>query len=85
VYSKDLLELEEKHGVTIYRTPDSIFEDQLKAWDVLTERLSEDPYFKKVVDSQRAWAKRVVYYESVNAAPFVQGYEHIFGPLPGSA
>jgi hypothetical protein len=44
--------------------------------------LSADPFFKKVVESQRAWAKRVVYYEALNAAPFVQGYEHIYGKLP---
>ena len=84
-YSKDLEELQSKHGVTVYRTPDSIFEDQLAAWDVLTERLSEDPFFKKVVESQRAWAKRVVFYEALNSAPFVKGYERMFGKLPGSA
>jgi TRAP-type mannitol/chloroaromatic compound transport system substrate-binding protein len=82
IYSKDLDELQTKHGVKVYRTPDSVFETQLKAWDVLTERLSADPFFKKVVESQRAWAKRVVYYEALNAAPFVQGYEHIYGKLP---
>ena len=85
-YSKDLEELQTKHGVHVYRTPKSIFEDQLAAWDVLADRLmSEDPFFKKVVDSQRAWAKRVVFYESLNAAPFTMGYEHLFGKLPGSA
>ena len=82
IYSRDLETLQTKHGVTVYRTPDSIFDAQLKAWDVLTERLSADPFFKKVVDSQRAWAKRVVFYETLNAAPFVRGYEHIFGKLP---
>ncbi len=81
-YSKDLEDLQENHGVTVYRTPDDIFNDQLAAWDVLTERLSADPFFNKVVQSQRAWAKRVVFYETLNAAPFVKGYEHLFGELP---
>ena len=85
-YSKDLEELQTKHGVTVYRTPDSVFDDQLAAWDKLSERLQgEDPFFKKVVESQKAWAKRVVFYESLNSAPFIRGYEHIFGKLPGSA
>ena len=85
-YSKDLDELQTKHGVTVYRTPDSVFDDQLAAWDKLSERLQgEDPFFKKVVESQKAWAKRVVFYESLNSAPFIRGYEHIFGKLPGSA
>jgi TRAP-type mannitol/chloroaromatic compound transport system substrate-binding protein len=82
IYSKDLEELQTTHGVKVYRTPVSIFDAQLKAWDVLTERLSQDPFFKKVVESQRAWAKRVVFYETLNAADFVRGYEHIFGKLP---
>ena len=82
IYSRDLEELQAKHGVKVYRTPASIFDEQLKAWDVLTERLSEDAFFKKVVESQRAWAKRVVYYETLNSADFVRGYEHLFGDLP---
>jgi len=81
-YSTDLQDLQESHGVKVYRTPDSIFDTQLAAWDVLTERLSQDAFFKKVVESQRAWAKRVVFYEALNTADFVRGYEHIFGKLP---
>ena len=38
----------------------------------------EDPFFKKVVESQLAWAKRVAYYEFLNAADFKLGYEHVF-------
>ena len=82
IYSRDLEDLQANHGVEVYRTPETVFDAQLEAWDVLTERLSEDPYFKKVVESQRAWAKRVVYYEALNSADFVRGYEHIFGELP---
>ena len=61
------------------RTPKSIFQEQLKAWDVLTKRLSdEDPFFAKVVESQRAWAKRVAYYMFLNEADYAMGYEHVF-------
>lgn len=82
-YSKDLQELIQKHRVNVIRTPQSIFQAQLKAWDVVTKRLSdEDPMFKKVVDSQRAWAKRVGYYWFFNNADYKLGYEHIFGKLP---
>ena len=57
-YSRDLEILKDKHNVNVLRTPKSIFEEQLKAWDVLTKQLSDaDPFFKKVVDSQRKWAK----------------------------
>jgi TRAP-type mannitol/chloroaromatic compound transport system substrate-binding protein len=84
-YSRDLQELIHKHKVNVIRTPTSIFQDQLKAWDVVTKKLeSEDPFFKKVVESQKAWAKRVAYYMFLNEADYRMGYEHIFRTkLPG--
>lgn len=81
-YSKDLQELINKHKVNVIRTPKPIMDAQLKAWDVITKKLSdEDPFFKKVVDSQRAWAKRVAFYWFLNEADYKAGYEHIFGKL----
>ena len=81
-YSKDLEELQTVHKVNVMRTPKSIFEAQLKAWDIVTKRLSdEDPFFKKVVESQRSWAKRVAKYWFLNDADYKLGYEHIFGKL----
>ena len=78
-YSRDLQTLKDKHGVNVLRTPKSIFVEQLKAWDILTKRLSdEDPFFAKVVESQRAFAKRVAYYMFVNEADYKLGYEHVF-------
>jgi len=81
-YSRDLDELINKDKVNVLRTPKSIFEAQIKAWDVINKRLSdEDPFFKKVVDSQRAWARRVAKYWFLNDADYKLGYEHIFGKL----
>ncbi|MCK5919746.1 MAG: hypothetical protein KAG66_02315, partial [Methylococcales bacterium] len=78
-YSNDLVVLEEL-GVNVYRTPDSIMADQLAAWDKVTKRLSdESPFFAKVVESQKAWAKRVVRYETLNSPDYAGAYEHYFG------
>jgi TRAP-type mannitol/chloroaromatic compound transport system substrate-binding protein len=78
-YSRDLQDLQTKHKVNVIRTPKSVMAEQLKAWDVLTKRLSdEDPFFAKVVESQRAWAKRVAFYMFINEADYRLGYEHIF-------
>jgi TRAP-type mannitol/chloroaromatic compound transport system substrate-binding protein len=78
-YSRDLQVLINKHKVKVIRTPRAVFQSQLDAWDILTKRLSdEDAFFKKVVESQRDWAKRVVYYWAYNDAPFKMGYEHVF-------
>ncbi len=81
-YSNDLVTLQEDHGVNVYKTPDSVLQDQLNAWDVVAERLSaDDPFFAKVIESQRAWAKRVVRYELLNAPNYQGAYEHYFGSL----
>ena len=78
-YSRDLQELITKHKVNVIRTPKSIMAEQLKAWDVLTPKLSqEDPFFAKVVESQKAFAKRCAYYVLFNEADYRLGYEHIF-------
>jgi TRAP-type mannitol/chloroaromatic compound transport system substrate-binding protein len=78
-YSRDLQDLINKHKVNVIRTPKSIMAAQLVAWDVLTKRLSdEDPFFAKVVESQRAWAKRVAFYMFLNEADYQLGYEHVF-------
>ena len=78
-YSRDLQELITKHKVNVLRTPKAVMAEQLKAWDVLTDKLSkEDPFFAKVVESQRAFAKRAAYYVFMNEADYKMGYEHVF-------
>jgi TRAP-type mannitol/chloroaromatic compound transport system substrate-binding protein len=78
-YSRDLQILIDKHKVNVIRTPESIMVEQLKAWDIISKRLSDaDPFFKKVVDSQRAFAKRAAFYVWLNEADYKLGYEHVF-------
>src|SRR5690606_37106606 len=56
-YSKDYIELQ-KQGVKFYKTPDAILQQQLKIWDEMIEKRSaENPLFKKVLESQRAFAQ----------------------------
>jgi len=77
-YSRDLQILKDKFKVNVIRTPDSIMLEQLKAWDVMTVELSKDPISKKIIDSQKAWYQRVVYYEQFNAANYKLAYEHVY-------
>ena len=81
-YSKDLQELITKDKVNVIRTPQDVFEAQIKAWDGLIAVLSKDPFMKKVMDSQKAWVKRVVYYGMLNTADYRVAYEHHFAKLP---
>ena len=56
-----LKELREKHGVQVLRTPPEILIAFLKAWDqIAAEEGAKNPFFKKVHDSQRAYASMVV-------------------------
>ena len=77
-YSADLEKLQAEHGVTVHRTSKEILDAQLKAWDALITELEKDAYMKKVLDSQRAWVDRVVFYELMNGADLALAYEHYF-------
>lgn len=82
-YSRDLQKLINENGVNVYRTDTSIMKAQLESWDKTLTRLNKDPFFKKVVESQRAWSERVAFYDLVNSADYKLAYEHYFpGKLP---
>ncbi|MDX2159235.1 MAG: TRAP transporter substrate-binding protein [Hyphomicrobiaceae bacterium] len=56
-----LEELRTKHGVQTHRTPDDILKKILETWDQLAaEETKKNAFFKKVYDSQRAYASKVV-------------------------
>ncbi|MDM8554292.1 TRAP transporter substrate-binding protein [Desulfococcaceae bacterium HSG7] len=77
-YSKDLQWLKNEAGVKVYRTPKSVMKAQLEAWDKLMPDLEKDPFFKKVVKSQKEFAHRVAYYELLNSADYKLAYDHYF-------
>ncbi len=77
-YSKDLQTLINDDGVNVYRTDESIMKAQLDSWDKTLEGLTQDPFFKKVVDSQKAWSQRVAFYDIMNAADYKLAYKHYF-------
>jgi TRAP-type mannitol/chloroaromatic compound transport system substrate-binding protein len=77
-YSRDLEWLKNKAGVKVYRTPTSVMKAQLDAWDKLLPDLEKDPFFAKVVKSQKAFAKRVAYYDILNSCDYKLAYDHYF-------
>ncbi|WGF89091.1 TRAP transporter substrate-binding protein [Marinivivus vitaminiproducens] len=76
-YSSDLIALEEA-GVNVRETPESVLQAQLAAWDTVIENLSADPFFKKVVDSQKAWTERIVGFYRRWDADNDMAYDHFF-------
>lgn len=78
-YSSDLQKLIVKDKVQVSRTPKAIFDAQIKAWDTVVAKLeAEDPFFKKVWQSQKDWARRVAYYGFFNEADYKSAFEHVF-------
>ena len=78
LYSADLRQLIDEHGVNVYRTAESILKAQLASWDKVIARLNRDPFFKKVFDSQKAWSERVAFYDLINSADQKLAYDHSF-------
>lgn len=80
-YSKDL-EAIRARGVNIVKTPDAVLSAQLAAWDKVIENQSKEPFFAKVIASQKEWVKRTVPYLQANnlGSTALEGaYKHFFG------
>jgi TRAP-type mannitol/chloroaromatic compound transport system substrate-binding protein len=76
--SRDYEELK-KAGVKFYKTPDAILRAQLAAWDKVTEKkAAENPMFKRVLESQRAFAQRAGQWQSDYLVDFKMAYNHYF-------
>jgi TRAP-type mannitol/chloroaromatic compound transport system substrate-binding protein len=77
-YSKDYIELQ-KAGVKFYKTPDSVLQEQLKAYDeAVAKKSAADPLFKEIVDSQKAFAARAVSWELDTVVNRRMAYNHYF-------
>jgi TRAP-type mannitol/chloroaromatic compound transport system substrate-binding protein len=70
-------ELKEKHGVRIERTPPDILRKTLEIWDqIAKEEAAKNPFFKRVLDSQRAFASKVVPARRDVYAPYEVGADY---------
>src|SRR4051794_5778700 len=76
-YPKDMQAIKDR-GIKVYKTPDSVLQAQLKAWDAVVAKLSADPFFAKVIKSQKAWAKQVVGFEMEWEVPREPAFKHFF-------
>ncbi len=76
--SKDYAELK-KQGVNFYKTPDVVLRAQLAAWDkVVAKKSAENPLFKRVLDSQRAFAQRAGAWQNDYMVDFKMAWNHYF-------
>jgi TRAP-type mannitol/chloroaromatic compound transport system substrate-binding protein len=76
--SQDYIELK-KANVKFYKTPDTVLRAQLAAWDkVINEKAGANPLFKKVLDSQRAFAERAGSWQNDYMVDFKMAWNHYF-------
>jgi TRAP-type mannitol/chloroaromatic compound transport system substrate-binding protein len=77
--SKDYIELQ-KMGVKFYKTPDAILRAQLASWDkIMKAKSAENALFKKVLDSQRAFAQRALPWQNDYMVDFKIAANYYFG------
>ena len=76
--SQDYIELKNAK-INFYKTPDAILRAQLAAWDKVTAAKSaESPIFKKVMDSQKAFAQRAGQWQNDYMVDFKMAWNHYF-------
>lgn len=83
-YSKDYVEMQAKDKVRFYRTPDSVLQRQLQAYDVAADKkAAENPMFKEITASQRLFAERAVKWDLDTNVGRRMAYNHYFAKAAG--
>jgi len=78
-YSQDYIEIQSKDKVKVYKTPSSVLQDQLKVWDqTIAKKSGENAFFKKVLDSQKAFAQRAGAWQYDQAIDCKIAWDHYF-------
>jgi TRAP-type mannitol/chloroaromatic compound transport system substrate-binding protein len=83
-YSKDYIELQTKDKVRFFKTPDPILQKQLEIYDQVADKKSSDnPMFKEIAESQKAFAQRAVKWDLDTNVSRRMAYNHYFAkPAP---
>jgi len=83
-YSKDYVEMQAKDKVRFYRTPDSVLQRQLQAYDAAADKkAAENPMFKEIAASQRLFAERAVKWDLDTNVGRRMAYNHYFAKAAG--
>jgi TRAP-type mannitol/chloroaromatic compound transport system substrate-binding protein len=80
-YPKDLDEIG-KRGVHVVRTGEGVLRAQLAAWDKVIAENSKEPFFAKVIASQKSWVRRIQPYLAANnlgSGELAAAYKHFIG------
>jgi TRAP-type mannitol/chloroaromatic compound transport system substrate-binding protein len=80
-HAEALTEMQEKHGTQILQTPREILIETFKTWDVMAKEESDvNPFFKRVYESQKAYAAKVVPAHRFIFPPYSFAANYYFPP-----
>jgi TRAP-type mannitol/chloroaromatic compound transport system substrate-binding protein len=77
-YSKDYIELQTKDKVRFYKTPDSILQQQLTAYDAAAKKRADNAIWVEIEKSQREFAARAVRWDLDTNVNRRMAYSHYF-------
>jgi len=79
-YSQDYLDMQTKDNVKFYKTPDALLQKELDVYDQVVEKKSaQNPLFKEIVASQKAFAARAVSWDQDTNVNRRLAHYHYFG------
>ena len=69
-----------EHGVRVMKTPPDILVAELKTIDqMFKEESAKNPWFRRVLASQKAWAAKVVPFKNVAFTPYNYAADYYWG------
>jgi TRAP-type mannitol/chloroaromatic compound transport system substrate-binding protein len=79
-YSDDYLDLQSRHNVKFYKTPDALLKRQLEVYDaVIKKKVQGNALFREVLESQKRFAERATRWETDTVVNRRMAYDHYFG------
>jgi TRAP-type mannitol/chloroaromatic compound transport system substrate-binding protein len=79
--SQDYITLQTTDKVKFYKTPDAILRKQLDIYDEVAKKYAaSNPMFKKIIESQLAFAKRATQWEHDYIVSREIAFQHYWGP-----
>src|SRR3954466_1169710 len=82
--SQDYITLQTADKVRFYKTPVSILQAQLKAYDAALEKKMSTAFVKEIAESQKKFAERAVKWEQDVVVNRAMAYNHYFGKKPAA-
>jgi TRAP-type mannitol/chloroaromatic compound transport system substrate-binding protein len=78
--SQDYIELQTKDKVRFFKTPDTVLKRQLEIYDEVARKYAgSNPMFKKIAESQLAFAKRATQWEQDYVVSRKLAFDHYWG------